>query len=299
MVAGISRHLRAPVVLLNKLLFLLAFTRIPGNAISFWIRKTLHWSRGKPELYQESKDGLFAYLKDGGQTADSRATDLGNRYKLGPLALVSTVALYRKNLYLIDTLEKAAEGLSLPAAHDYRLKALDVGAQDWHYVFGLERWLTYHNLPEGGAVSLKGIELDGYGIYSDFHSRRDYAVAYAAQTGNAEVCYEVGDFLKSRDASYDIITVFYPFVTRYQLLLWGLPLRFFSPRNFLSKAAAMTRPGGWLLVYCHTKKEQDRLLKLGSSIGAYELLREGPVKSNLVDFYEDIQDRHFSIWKRI
>jgi hypothetical protein len=303
----------------------LAFTRIPGNAVSFWIRQTLHWSKGKPKLYQESKQDLFSYLGPEKQEAEAKADNLCKHYHLDTLAELSTQVLYRKNLYLIDVLDKATEGLNLPDSPSKKipgsrsLKALDVGAQDWHYVFGLEKWLRFKGNPNGREVSLMGIELDGYGIYADLHSRKDYAEVYAQQTENVDVVYSIGDFLKYKapdsagapaaglgsgidsglDSTYDFISIFYPFVTRYQLLLWGLPLRFFSPPNFLIKSASLIRPGGWLLVFCHTQIEHDLFLDLGRKIADFELLKEGPVQSNLVDFYEEIQDRHYSIWKKI
>ena len=45
-------------------------------------------------------------------------------------------------------------------------------------------------------MELTGIEVDGHGVYADLHSRSDYAGAYAEQTGNPRVRYEVGDFLE-------------------------------------------------------------------------------------------------------
>jgi hypothetical protein len=288
----------------SRLWALLAFTRIPGNAFSFWIRETLHWSRGTPALPHEAKDGLFDYLGPDAPAAEAKARDFEGRFDLGPLKGASTRALYRKNLYLIDILEKAAAGLRLPGEETGELlrprRCLDVGAQDWHYVFGLERWLR-HGLGAPGAgraVELGGIELDGYGIYPDFHSRRDYALAYAARTGNPAVTYEVGDFLRGRGEGYDIVTFFYPFVTRYQLLLWGLPLRFYRPEAFVEKAAAITRPGGWLMAFAHSTREHDLFTALARASGAFDLVREGFARSNLVDFHEEVDDRRFSIWRR-
>ena len=282
-----------------KLLSLLAFTRIPGNAFSFWVRRKLQWSRGKSALCQQSKDNLFSYLQEGHGEAEARAAALHARYQLEPLARLSTAALYRKNLYLLDILEKATQGLSLPFLDSRAIKALDVGSQDWYYVFALERWLQWHNRKDGEPVELAGIELDGYEIYADFHSRRDYAQAYVEQTGNPEVRYEIGDFLQIREGDNDIIFIFYPLLLRYQLLLWGLPLRHFAPKSILSQAAALTRPGGWLVVLCHTMLEHEVLLELGRSTGAYQLLREGQVLSNLVDFRGETNDNRFSIWKKM
>ncbi|MDB5050204.1 MAG: hypothetical protein JWO30_3275 [Fibrobacteres bacterium] len=284
---------------------MLAFSRIPGNAFSFWIRKSLRWSRGMPSLPHEPKERLFSYLAAGEEAAcEARERELRGRYRLGPLADASTRALYRKNLYLLDILEKACEGLSIPTRENGHIAAMDVGSQDWHYVFALERWLRHANPTEAervGAeamrVSLKGVEVDGYGIYPDFRSRKDYAQAYMAQTENPDVAYEIGDFLKAGGGGYGLITLFYPFVTRHHLLLWGLPLRFFQPANLLAKAAALTRPGGWLLVFTHTLKEHALFLELAKGAGGYELVREGRALSPLVDFHEDVEDRRFSIWR--
>jgi hypothetical protein len=147
-------------------------------------------------------------------------------------------------------------------------------------------------------VALKGVEVDGYGIYPDFRSRKDYALAYAAQTGNPEVGYEVGDFLKTGGGGYDLITLFYPFVTRHHLLLWGLPLRYFRPESLLDKAAALIRPGGFLLAFTHTLREHELFLGLGRKTPGFELVREGRALSRLVDFHEDVEDRRFSVWRR-
>ena len=282
-----------------KLLRLLAYTRIPGNAFSFWVRSRLHWSRGKPVLCQEPKNDLFAYLQAGRGEAEARAVALHDRYRLAPLARLSSRALYRKNLYLLDTLETATKGLPLPFGDRRVATALDVGSQDWYYVFALERWLGRHNRTPDEPVELTGIELDGHEIYADFHSRRDYAGAYLEQTGNPKVRYLIGDFLKLKGGEYDIIFIFYPLVLRYQLLLWGLPLRYFAPERMLVQAAALTRPGGWLVVFCHCLREHEALLEFAGAAGGYQLLREGEVGSNLVDFAAETNDRRFSIWRRI
>jgi len=90
------------------------------------------------------------------------------------------------------------------------------------------------------------MELDGYAVSADFHSHRDFALAYAEQTGNPEARYEVGDFLQCREGGYDFVFLFYPLLLGYQMLLWGLPFRFFAPQRLVDQAAAALRPGaGW------------------------------------------------------
>lgn len=315
----------------------LAFTRVPGNAFSFWLRQTLRWSRGIPSLPDEPKTDLFAYLDaepagtgllaaapQARENAEARESELRKRYRLEPLRSRSTVAVYRKNLYLLDILERATHGLDLlPRGMEPDgkrsfpdgtgpLRALDVGAQDWHYVFALERWLAYGAAAQGAGaqgagaqrtgahreVVLRGVELDGYGIYPDLRSRCDYARAYAAQTGNPSVAYEVADFLDVRGSDLDVITWFYPFVARHHLLLWGLPLRHFAPARLIEKAALMLRPGGWLAAFTHTLPEQEAFLALCRADGRLELVRAGEARSRLVDFHSEVEDRRFSVWRR-
>jgi len=293
----------------------LAYTRAPGNAFSFWLRRTLRWSRGMPTLTDEPKADLFAYLdpEPAGtglfpaasrvkENAEAREGELRERYQLDPLRTRSTAAVYRKNLYLLDILERAALGLDLPPCGKGPLKALDVGAQDWHYVFALERWLAQGTAVRGAGadrhVILRGVELDGYGIYPDLRSRCDYARAYGTQTGNPSVAYEVADFLKVAGADLDVITWFYPFVARHHLLLWGLPLRHFAPARLIEKAARMLRPGGWLVAFTHTLPEQEAFLALGRADGRLELVRAGEARSRLVDFHAEVEDRRYSFWRR-
>lgn len=299
-----------------KLKYLLAFTRIPGNAFSYWIRQLLRWSKGTPVLKNESKDSLFEYLNSNfdKSKAEQTAAKILSQFQLQSLFQFSTKVLYSKNLYLLDTLEKATEGLLLFPENQKSISALDIGSQDWHYVFGLERWLRFHNsssrrsdsaseveplsITKGREVKLTGIELDGYGIYSNFHSRKDYALAYAKQTENNFIHYKVVDFLKHVDRELDVVTLFYPFVTRHHLLLWGLPLHFFLPEQIINHAAKITKKNGSFIVYCHTKKEQQIFVNLTKKTGSFELLREGKLSSNLVDFYQEVDERCFSIWKK-
>lgn len=222
------------------------------------------------------------------------------RYALAGLRARSSAANYRKNLYLIDILERAGEGLDLPPREADTLRAADVGSQDFHYAFGLERWLGRGNRPDGAsprAVGLEGVEVDGHGIYPDFRSRRDHARAYAAQTGNPEVTYRVADFARAPGGPYDLITWFYPFVTAHHLLLWGLPLTLYRPAALVESTFASLRPGGWMIVTAHTEKEHLLFLERARAAG-FRLEREGPARSPLVDFHADVEDRRFSIWIR-
>ena len=284
------------VRMISRFLYpLLVFLRIPGNAFSFWLRTTWRWSRGMPELEHEPKADLYAYLHEWRPAAEQRAAALHDRYQLAPLAQCSTAPLYRKNLYLLDILEQASAGLPLPAIAGDVVSALDVGAQDWYYVFALERWLHQVN---HCPVFLKGLEVDGHARYSNLHTRREYALAYAAQTGNPHVVYEVGDFLRSREVGYDFVFLCYPLLIRYQVLLWGLPLRFFAPQRFVDQAVTALQPGGWLVCLFHNPREQAVAMELVVASGKCRILREGQVRSDLVNFQGEVNENRFSIWQK-
>lgn len=163
------------------------------------------------------------------------------------------------------------------------------------HVFALERWL--HQVNHCPAF-LKGLEVDGYARYGDFHTRRDYALAYAAQTGNPQVAYEVGDFLHSREIGYHFVFLFYPLLIRYQVLLWGLPLRFFAPQCFINQAIAAMRPGGWLVCLFHNPREQVVAMDLVAASGCCRLLREGQAPSDMVNFQGEVDESRFAIWQK-
>ncbi len=278
----------------------LAYLRLPGNAISFFIRNTLRWSRGKPKLIQEKKEKLFAYLISADEKkAQLQEVELLKRYHLTSLQQYSTKQLYRKSLYLLDVLDKATESITAPK--EKVLQCLDVGSQDWHYVFALHQWMSYWGTTVARNISLTGIEIDGYGIYSDLRSRYDYAQAYVEQVtkgNNPNVTYRVQDFLKSPDREMDIITFFYPFVLRVGLLLWGLPNRFFKPQNFIAHAAQMLKSGGYLICFNHTYDEAKRFRELCAELSVWEQVSAGSAQSNLVDYYCDVEDRHFTVMRK-
>ena len=95
-----------------------------------------------------------------------------------------------------------------------------------------------------------GVEIDGYGIYSDLYSRYDHAQAYVDQAnGDGDrVEYRVDDFVTSHYGKMDIVTLFYPFILEEALRSWGLPRRYFEPRNLLAKALSLLDVGGALIV---------------------------------------------------
>lgn len=137
------------------------------------------------------------------------------------------------------------------------IKILDIGAKNWFYVRDLYNFFKYNNFER--EIRLDGIEIDAYRVYTDFHTRYDYALYYSKGLKNCR--YIAGDFLNHYD-KYDYITWFYPFVTELPLLEWGLPLSTFKPLEMLEHAYNSLSPGGTLIIKNLNEKEYNIQEKL-------------------------------------
>lgn len=283
-------------MILRALKRALAWLRAPLNALHFALRRALRLSRGVPELVDEAKDGLFDYLPESDRShAVDRERELWERYGLGPLRERSTRLVYRDNLYLLDALETVTRGLSPPQPGS--LRAVDVGAQSWTYVVALQRFLSRWGSPGGRPLSLTGVEVDGWVVLRDLRSRHDHGVAHARSTGDDGVRYEVGDFAASKEQDLDVVTIFYPFLTRYALLQWGLPLRLYAPDRLIRRAFEALRPGGTLIVFNQTEIERNALIRLIDGLDG-EIERSEAIDSRLVAYLDAAADRHATVVRR-
>lgn len=270
----------------------LAWTRAPWNALAFAGRRHLRWRRGAPALENEDKVRLFDDLDtEQGRTCTNREAGLRAAYGLDRLRGHSTRRDYRENLYLLDLLDRLSDARHLARGD---LCAIDVGAKSWTYVTALERFFAARC---SGAVELHGIEIDGHGIYPDLHSRADHARAHAAATGNPRVHYQVADFADCGLRNVDVVSMFFPFVTRYALLRWGLPVHLFRPEALFAKAVEVLRPGGVMVVLNQTADEKARTLQLAGRAGA-ELVREMFAASCLPLHRTATQDRWATLWRK-
>ncbi|MEZ5967369.1 MAG: hypothetical protein R3F56_26260 [Planctomycetota bacterium] len=226
------------------------------RALRMRVRSTLRWRRGAPALPHQDKAALFAHL--GGarrDAAEAREAELRARYDLAPLHARSTRLVYRDNLALLDVLERLVGDRDLGLGA--RVRAVDVGAQDWRYVFALERFWRLHRAPAPRAVELLGVEVDGHVVYPNLHARCDVASAYARQLDNGAVRYLVADFRRIELEARDVVTLFFPFLTAHALRRWGLPDHLFDPNGLMARARATLRPGGALVLLHQTARERD------------------------------------------
>lgn len=114
---------------------------------------------------------------------------------------------------------------------------LDVGSKNFWYAPVLRAALRPRRLI--------GIEIEGYRIYRDGHSRHDYAMHYLQDLADTE--YRVQDAFAWQQP-VDGISCFYPFLLPGTVLAWGLPARLLRPRALFAHLASLLRPGGQLLM---------------------------------------------------
>jgi SAM-dependent methyltransferase len=272
----------------------LTLLRAPGNALGFLLRRRLAWSRGECELENENKAGLFAFLDwTERSAAEARERELHARYGLAALHARSSRQHYCENLALLEALERLCTGQELPTRGYGPLRALDVGCGVFQYATALARFLARHS-PAG--VELRGLEVDAHGIYRDGHARADHARAHARLAG-AGVTFESADFLARAWSGLDVVTLFYPFLTRHALLAWGLPLSFFRPHTLLAHAAASLVPGGALVVANQTA-EEHQLLRQHAARLPLALVAEASFSSDLVDYAARTDERTGTLWRR-
>ncbi|MEM7200068.1 MAG: hypothetical protein AAF628_07370 [Planctomycetota bacterium] len=260
------------------------------------MRRRIGWRRGVPAIRAEAKGRLFDYLEGRARRdAERREAELRQRYALEPLHASSSRWDYRDNVGLADVLERLLDGATyepVSGVGSARLRVCDVGAKNWCYVFALQRVLRSWG---GGEVDLLGVEIDGYPVYRDGYSRADWAEAYIAQVGGA-TRYTVSDF-RQQQGEFDVVTIFYPFVTRYALLRWGLPLHLYQPRAILDHAVARLRPGGALIALTQTDDECQRVVQMASASGA-RLVRSLSAASDLVSYRARCESRRAVLLRR-
>ncbi len=223
------------------------------NKIDFFLRKSIRFSREYKEK-NESKENLFDYLPDEKKFIAQKKEKLYfEKYCLDQLKNNSTLRNYLENLATIELLENHIK------VDRKTPKVLDIGSKNWFYAAGQYNFFKYNNFEK--EIRLDGIEIDAFRVYSNFYTRRDYALYYSKGLKNCR--YICGDLLNHQE-KYDYIIWFFPFVTEMPLLEWGLPLKVFKPSEMLQHAAGLLNPGGMILTVNQDKDEyliQQELIK--------------------------------------
>lgn len=222
------------------------------NWVDFPLRQAIRWRRKGCRLPMEAKEGLFP------SDSLAEAERLVDTYQLQNWERQSGRTDFAASLFYLQMLERALveARVDLPDS----LVALDAGCGDWFYVQALYKLLGRSNGKFPRQVELDGVELDAYRLYAGFHSRRDWAEAFAAGLEGAR--YIPGDIRQYR-RPVDIAFLLFPFLFEGELQRWGLPRRFLRPAELLRHVYGLLRPGGILLIAnvgAAEREEQHRLL---------------------------------------
>lgn len=283
-----------------------ALLRAPAIELGFALRSVLRWSRGAPVLGVDAGGETFAWADPGRRSQlQARAERLAAQFCLDHLEETAAPDVRCRNFARLEQLEALSDGLKLPVGPDGVVRAADLGCGDFHYAIGLQQWLARHvpsSLPDEAVprkVVLRGLELDGHGIYRDGHSRADHARARArsACADGGLVQFEVADAVHARLPEQDVVSLFFPFLTAYACLSWGGPLSRLRPRRLLERAVASLRPGGWLVVANQTHEEFLQLSRLLAALPVVRIAK-GPIATDLVPDSECTEDQVGSVWQR-
>jgi hypothetical protein len=231
------------------------------------------------------------------QLAEEKEKVFLEKYNLYYLKENSTCRNYLENLAVIELLEEYIEAGG-EAARLCVSKILDIGSKNWFYASGEWSFFKYNSICHPELVSgseipkqvrndkvekeiyLDGIEIDAFRVYSDFHTRYDYAQFYIKNLENTR--YIPKDFMLYNE-KYDYIIWFFPFVTEFPLQEWGLPLSKFKPLEMLKHAYDSLNSGGKILIVNQDEKEyaiQEELIrKLNLS---YE--KKGDFKNSFLEY---------------
>lgn len=214
----------------------------------FALSRRLRWSRpGYVETAAGTLDGLPPAVA-------ARIAALANHYGLRFESRYDRHNSLENYLYLdlLDRLcQRAGDGWP-PAGGTW----LDVGSKHFAYAPVLQAALRPRRLT--------GVEIEGYRIYHDGHSRHDYARHYL--DGLAGTDYRVMDALDWQ-VPVDGISAFYPFLLPGTVLAWGLPASLLRPRALFRHLAGRLRPGGHLLSVNQGADEGRRTRLLAEQAG--------------------------------
>ena len=223
------------------------------NNIDYPLRQAFKWKRKKLEINNEPKDNMFRGIPEKVKPgAYKEAERILSSYGLEKFHDKSTVQNYRLGLYYLDLLEQAFEKGSLTLPDNFRVA--DIGTSTWFYVQALYSFLKLWRNDSGRQLSLEGYEIDAYRIYADFYSRYNHAIANIGEL--TDVTYIPKGFEK-QEKTFDLITMFFPFMFLDEHLEWGLPSNVFSPGKLFEDVALSLKDGGILFIVNQGEAEHE------------------------------------------
>lgn len=110
---------------------------------------------------------------------------------------------------------------------------------------------------------MNGYEVDAYRVYNDLYSRMDYAMMYSGDLQNVEF---IPRTFEMQPDTFDIVTLFFPFVFIKDHLKWGLPDILFKLKDMISDTWDSLKIGGVMVIVnqgeAENRKQRDELDEL-------------------------------------
>ncbi|NOT23343.1 MAG: hypothetical protein HOP22_11575 [Nitrospiraceae bacterium] len=217
------------------------------HAVRYRLANNLRWSLGE---YRELPAG---HLLDLTPEQRSRVAVLQRRYGMKFESYLSADTALRNYDYL-DLLDQAWTdwGLVRPS-HGI---VCDVGCANFWYARTIGAFFR--------PKRLIGVEVDGYRLYRNGHSRWDYALGYLR--GLSHAAFEVEDYVGFRQRA-DVITAWFPFITSGPLLAWRLPLSLFNPESLIRAILSNLNLNGVFVMVNHHQAEANIAATLCRAVG--------------------------------
>jgi SAM-dependent methyltransferase len=132
----------------------------------------------------------------------------------------------------------------------------DVGCASFWYAATLQAFFQPHRLV--------GVDVEGYRLFRDGRTRRDYAEGYLMTVPNGR--FLIADYSR-HEAPADVITAWFPFLTATAILGWRLPLSLLSPGRLMQQISHNLAPGGLFLMVNHGPEEFQIAIQLCVAAG--------------------------------
>lgn len=236
------------------------------NNFDFFIRSRMAFSR---KNFKEKPEDLSKIIFN--QKQQTVINNLKNTYDLDFLKN-STKRIFLENIYFLKVFDKY-----FSINKNDNIKILDIGSKNWSYVKSEYLFFFAHKKD----FILNGIELDCNRLNSNFYSRAEIAKFYSQSLKNAN--YTAGD-LMGHNEKYDYIIWILPFILKYPLVKWGLPLKYFKPEEMLSHAYNLLNDNGQMLI-------------INQGISEFEAQKELNQKSGLNFEYFGLIEDDFNLFK--
>lgn len=224
------------------------------NAADWRLRGLLRWSPSARER-AEAKE-----------PATETEAHWERAYGLGPAQEKMTTWRWKRNLAVIEILDRLPLALADGLRGLREPRILDIGSKNFDYVDALHGFFSSFGAP----ARVTGLEIDAHRRYTDLRTRRAWAEHYCSTVPGARY---LAQGLEDHHDPYEVITWFFPFVTEHPLVRWGLPRSLFRPQTLVDHALGLLVPGGWMVIVNLNAREAEvqHSLLVGRDVEVFDL----------------------------